>query len=214
NILSIEDPVEYQIPGIIQVQVKPHIGLTFANGLRAFLRQDPDIIMVGEVRDIETAQICIRAALTGHLVLSTLHTNDAPSAATRLVDIGLEPYLVASGLVAVVAQRLIRKLCVKCKEPAEIPEAMLKKYGLPKKQVFKPKGCQYCHNTGFFGRTAIQEIMVASPKIKELISKNRPIDDIKEQAKKEGMRTLVESGMEKVLLGLTSVDEVLSTAFE
>ncbi len=214
NIITIEDPVEYHIAGINQVQVKPQIGLTFANGLRSFLRQDPDIMMVGEVRDLETAQICIRAALTGHLVFSTLHTNDAPSAITRLIDIGVESYLVASGLIMVMAQRLIRKLCLVCKQPDELPAELIKKYNLPKRQIFKTKGCQKCHNTGYAGRIAITEVMMASPKIRELITRNATTDLIRKQAVEEGMVTLLRSGLEKVVNGIASVQEVLSTAFE
>ncbi|UCH12118.1 MAG: Flp pilus assembly complex ATPase component TadA [Candidatus Omnitrophota bacterium] len=214
NIITIEDPVEYHIEGINQVQVKPQIGLTFANGLRSFLRQDPDIMMVGEVRDLETAQICIRAALTGHLLFSTLHTSDAPSAITRLIDIGVEPYLVASGLIMVMAQRLIRKLCLACKQPDELSAGLIKKYNLPKRQIFKAKGCQKCHNTGYAGRTAITEVMMASPKIRELIIRNATADLIRKQAEGEGMVTLLRGGLEKVVNGITSVQEALSTAFE
>ncbi|MFH0731407.1 MAG: ATPase, T2SS/T4P/T4SS family [Candidatus Omnitrophota bacterium] len=214
NIITIEDPVEYNIEGINQVQVKPNIGLTFANALRSFLRQDPDIMMVGEIRDLETAQICMRAALTGHLVFSTLHTNDAPSAATRLIDIGVEPYLVASGLIMIMAQRLVKKLCQICKEPDETQVDLIKKYNLPKRQIFKAKGCQKCHNTGYSGRTALTEIVVVSAKLKEMISQNATIAQINKLAQEEGMKSLLYNGLQKVQDGVTSIQEVLSTAYE
>jgi len=214
NIITVEDPVEYHIEGINQVQVKPKIGLTFAEALRSFLRQDPDIMMVGEVRDLETAQICMRAALTGHLVFSTLHTNDAPSAATRLIDIGVEPYLVASSLLMVMAQRLVRKLCPSCRQPDELPADIIKKYNLPKKQVFKMAGCQKCHSTGYFGRVAITEIMMVTPRIRELITKNAPTDQVRKAAEEEGTVSLLRNGLSKVVDGVTSLEEVLSTAFE
>lgn len=214
NIITIEDPVEYNIEGVNQVQVKPQIGLTFASGLRSFLRQDPDIMMVGEVRDLETAEIAIRAGLTGHLVLSTLHTNDAPSAVTRLIDIGVEPYLVASGLIMLMAQRLIRKLCLVCKEPDELPSDLIKKYSLPKRQVFKAKGCQKCHNTGYSGRVAITEVMMISPKLREMIVNKANADQLRKQAEEEGMVSLFRSGLEKVVNGITSIQEVLSIVFE
>ncbi len=214
NIMTIEDPVEYNIEGINQVQVKPKIGLTFANGLRSFLRQDPDIMMVGEVRDLETAQICVRAALTGHLVFSTLHTNDAPSAVTRLVDIGIEPYLVASGVLLVMAQRLVRKLCPICRQPDELPQDLVKKYNLPKKQIFKAKGCQKCHNTGYGGRVAITEVMTISSAMRDLIARNASTDQVRKLAAEEGMVTLLRNGMTKILDGVTSLEEVLSTTYE
>ncbi|MFH1867884.1 MAG: ATPase, T2SS/T4P/T4SS family [Candidatus Omnitrophota bacterium] len=213
NIMTVEDPVEYQLTGINQVQVKPKIGLTFAASLRSFLRQDPDIIMVGEVRDIETAGICVRAALTGHLVFSTLHTNDAPAAITRLIDIGIERFLVASSVVLIMAQRLIRKLCPKCKEPADMPDELIKQYDLPKKKVFKAKGCEYCRNTGYSGRIAITEVLAVDEDIREMIVKGASLPSIREAAKKSGMTTLVESGIEKVLAGVTSVDEIASVTF-
>lgn len=214
NIITIEDPVEYNIEGINQVQVKPVIGLTFSNGLRSFLRQDPDIMMVGEIRDLETAQICMRAALTGHLVLSTLHTNDAPSAATRLINIGIEPYLAASGLIMIMAQRLIRKLCLSCKQPDEMPVELIKKYNLPKKQIFKAKGCQKCHNTGYRGRTAITEIVEVTTQIRAMMSRNCTTDEIRKAAEAEGATTLLRNGLFKVLDSSSSLQEVLSTAFE
>ncbi|NQT95900.1 MAG: Flp pilus assembly complex ATPase component TadA [Candidatus Omnitrophica bacterium] len=214
NIVSIEDPVEYQIPGLNQVNVKPKIGLTFAEGLRAFLRQDPDVIMVGEVRDLETAEISVRASLTGHLVLSTLHTNDAPSAITRLVDIGVEPYLVASSILLLMAQRLVRKLCPKCKTPAEIPADIIKRYNLPRKQVYKAKGCEFCRQTGYAGRTSIHEVILINQEMRNLIAKSPTTSQLREVTKNAGMRTLVQDGLDKVVEGVTSIEEVMSCVFE
>lgn len=214
NIITIEDPVEYQISGINQVQVKPKIGLAFAEGLRSFLRQDPDIIMVGEIRDLETAEICIRAALTGHLVLSTLHTNDAPSAITRLVDIGLEQYLVASGLILLMAQRLVRKLCPKCKEPTKLPTELIKKYNIAQQDAFKAKGCEFCRQTGYSGRTAIHEVLLVTPEMRELIAKGTSTTQIREAARQTGMKTLLEDGLHKAIEGITSVEEIMSSVFE
>jgi type IV pilus assembly protein PilB len=214
NIITIEDPVEYQLNGINQVQVKPHIGLTFAEGLRSFLRQDPDIMMVGEVRDLETAEICIRASLTGHLVLSTLHTNDAPSAVTRLIDIGVEPYLVASSLLLLMAQRLVRRLCPKCKVPAKVPDDIAKRYGITKKDIFEAKGCEYCRTTGYAGRVAIHEMLLINQELRQLISERAELSKIRDAAKKEGMKTLVEDGLSKVVEGTTSIEEVMSSVFE
>ncbi len=214
NILTVEDPVEYKLEGINQVQVKPEIGLTFARVLRHFLRQDPDIIMVGEIRDLETAEICVRASLTGHLVLSTLHTNDAPSAITRLIDIGLPPYLVSASLTCIVAQRLIRKLCPNCKQPYEVEKDILKelKVSINKDIIYKAKGCKECKNIGYKDRTLIAEILFVDEPLKELISKNESIHLIREEAKKAGMRTLLESGIKKVEEGVTSLEEVLRVA--
>ncbi|MDD5504938.1 MAG: type II secretion system ATPase GspE [Candidatus Omnitrophica bacterium] len=214
NIMTIEDPVEYQLSGINQVQVKPNIGLTFAEGLRSFLRQDPDIMMVGEVRDIETASICIRASLTGHLVLSTLHTNDAPSAITRLTDIGVEPYLVASSLLLIMAQRLVRRLCPKCKACVKMPDAIADRYGITKRDIFEARGCEYCKNTGYSGRVAIHELLEITPELRQLIADRAAMDMIRQAAKKSGMRTLVEDGLSKIMSGTTSVEEVMSSAFE
>jgi type IV pilus assembly protein PilB len=214
NIVTIEDPVEYQISGINQVQVKPNIGLTFAEGLRAFLRQDPDIMMVGEVRDLETAEICIRASLTGHLVLSTLHTNDAPSAVTRLIDIGVEPYLVASSLLLIMAQRLIRRLCPKCKQPSRMPAEIAKRYNISKLDIFEAKGCEHCRNTGYSGRIAIHELLYINQELRQLIADRANTAIIKEAAKKEGMTSLVEDGLSNVAQGITSIEEVMSSVFE
>lgn len=210
NIVTIEDPVEYKLDGINQVQLKPEIGLTFASALRSFLRQDPDIMLVGEVRDLETAQICVRSALTGHLVLSTLHTNDAPSAVTRLIDIGIEPYVVAPSLLVIIAQRLVRKLCLECKEAYEPEFEHPTSVKLKTDLIYKPKGCPKCSNTGYHGRACIAEVMVVSEKIRELINQRASFQKIKEVARSEGMQTLYESSIKKVEAGVTSLEEALS----
>ena len=210
NIVTIEDPVEYRLDGINQVQIKPEIGLTFSNALRSFLRQDPDIMLVGEVRDLETAEICIRSSLTGHLVLSTLHTNDAPSAVTRLIDIGIEPYLVAPSLLCVVAQRLIRKLCPDCKEAFEPTPEQLKSIKLKTDLIYKPKGCPKCTQLGYRGRGCIAEVMVINEQIQDLINQNANFQKIREVARATGMQTLYESAIKKVESGLTSLEEALS----
>jgi len=209
NILTIEDPVEYRLEGINQVQIKPDIGLTFASAMRSFLRQDPDVIMVGEVRDLETASICTRAALTGHFVLSTLHTNDAASAVTRLLDIGVEPFLLMPSLIMVVGQRLGRKLCSKCKEAYE---AKPEEVGGVKFQgpIHRAKGCPECNQTGYRGRVAISEVMVISDKIRAMISQRASYAQIKETARSSGMSTLFETGLKKVEEGITSLEEVYS----
>jgi len=210
NITTVEDPVEYKLDGINQVQIKPGIGFTFASALRAFLRQDPDIIMVGEVRDLETAQICIRASLTGHLVLSTLHTNDAPSAISRLIDIGLEPYLISSSLIMVGAQRLIRRLCPECKEAYETTPSLAKDFGIKQELLYKPKGCDYCSHTGYRGRIAIYEIILMNDKLRELVTRGAPLGEIKSRVKEMGTSSLLRSGMKKVEEGMSSIEEVLS----
>jgi len=211
NLVTVEDPVEYRLPGINQVQVKPSIGLTFASGLRAFLRQDPDVMMVGEVRDLETAEVCIQAALTGHLVFSTLHTNDAPGAISRLIDIGVEPFLVSASLLLVVAQRLIRRLCPECKEPYEpTPEEREKLKLTGKTKIYQAKGCEKCHLTGYKGRIAIHEMMVIDKELRRLIAQGKPDDVIKEAALERGMLTLQESGFRKVRQGISSLEEVLA----
>lgn len=210
NITTVEDPVEYRLEGINQVQIKPSIGLTFAGALRAFLRQDPDIIMVGEVRDLETAQICIRASLTGHLVLSTLHTNDAPSAISRLLDIGIEPYLISSSLILVAAQRLVRRLCPECKEAYETTPSLVKEYGIKQELMYKPKGCDYCSHTGYRGRVAIYEIILVDDKLRESVSRGASLGDIRAQVANMGVIPLIKSGIKKAEEGLTSVEEVLS----
>ncbi|MFA5155985.1 MAG: ATPase, T2SS/T4P/T4SS family [Candidatus Omnitrophota bacterium] len=210
NIVTIEDPVEYKLEGINQVQVKPEIGLTFSSALRSFLRQDPDIMLVGEVRDLETAQICVRSALTGHLVLSTLHTNDAPSAVTRIIDIGIEPYLLAPSLIMIIAQRLIRKLCPDCKEAQEPTAEQLKSVKLKTDLIYKPKGCQKCGQTGFRGRTCISEVMVLNEEIRELVNQRASFTKIREVARASGMQTLYDSAIKKVEDGSTSLEEALS----
>ncbi|MFH0855038.1 MAG: GspE/PulE family protein [Candidatus Omnitrophota bacterium] len=210
NIVTIEDPVEYKLDGINQVQVKPEIGLTFATALRSFLRQDPDIMLVGEVRDLETAQICVRSALTGHLVLSTLHTNDAPTAVSRLMDIGIEPYMLSSSLVAVIGQRLVRKLCLECKEAYEPKQEELKNIKLKADLIYKAKGCASCNNTGYRGRISISEVMYVNEEIKSLISQRASFQKIRDAARAIGMQTLYESALKKVEEGLTSLEDALS----
>jgi type IV pilus assembly protein PilB len=214
NIVTVEDPVEYQMAGVNQVQVKPEIGLTFAGGLRSILRQDPDIVMVGEIRDSETADIAVKAALTGHLVLSTLHTNDAPGAVARLVDMGIEPFLVSSSLLMVCAQRLLRKTCPHCKEAFAVPPEMAQRLGLTKQELaantfYRGRGCGRCKNTGFLGRMAILEVLPVTEALRDAILHNSSAKVIKEQALKENMKTLRMTGMDKARTGLTSLDEVL-----
>ncbi|MHB8109406.1 MAG: GspE/PulE family protein [Syntrophorhabdaceae bacterium] len=213
NIITVEDPVEYRLSGINQVQVKPEIGLTFASSLRSFLRQDPDIMLVGEVRDLETAEICVRSALTGHLVLSTLHTNDAPSAVTRLIDIGVEPYLLAPTLLAVVGQRLVRRLCPECKEAYVPGKTELNSVKLNVDTIYRPKGCPACNNTGYRGRTLVAEIMSTSEDLKTLITHDVSYKNIRDNARKLGMKTLYESGLKKVEKGITSLEEVMQVTF-
>ncbi|MFH0771861.1 MAG: ATPase, T2SS/T4P/T4SS family [Candidatus Omnitrophota bacterium] len=215
NIMTLEDPVEYEIAGVRQSQINPKAGLTFANGLRSILRQDPDIIMVGEIRDLETAEISIQAALTGHLVLSTLHTNDAAGAIARLLDMGVEPFLVASSIMGVLAQRLVRKICENCKERYIPPDNILKDMSLSKEtNLFEGKGCNRCLNTGYKGRIGIFEFMTPSDEIKELICKKASAVLISEAALRAGMKTLRDDGILKVKEGLTSVTEVLRVTKE
>ncbi|MFH1771785.1 MAG: ATPase, T2SS/T4P/T4SS family [Candidatus Omnitrophota bacterium] len=213
KIITTEDPVEYQIKGITQIQINPRVGLSFAACLRSILRHDPDIIMVGEVRDLETAEITIRSAMTGHLVFSTLHTNDAPSTPLRLIDMGVEPFLAASSLEGVIAQRLVRIICSECKEEASVPADLFRKEGLEiggdSVKVLKGKGCQSCRNTGYKERTAIFEIMLMKDEIRNMIFKGVTSQAIKEQAIKLGMRTLRQDGLRKVLEGITTLFEVL-----
>ena len=222
NIMTIEDPVEYKLKGISQTPVNPKIELTFANGLRSFLRQDPDVIMVGEIRDLETAEIAIQASLTGHLVFSTVHTNDAAGAITRLVDMGVEPFLVASSLVGVLAQRLVRVLCKDCREPYFPTAEELREINLTTEQVrkasggklYRPVGCDHCNGTGYRGRAGIYEIMLLDDDIRQLILKNVDSGTIKKTAAHKGMRSLMDDGANKVLRGVTSVAEVLSVTQE
>lgn len=217
KIMTIEDPVEYRLKGISQVQAKPKIGLTFAAGLRSFLRQDPDIMLVGEIRDKETAEIAVQAALTGHIVLSTLHTNDAPSSVIRLIDMGIEPFLISSSVIGVIAQRLVRKICPKCKKETKITPDMKKildEYEINSNEItiYKGEGCPYCKDTGYKGRVAIFELMVITENIRDLISKNATTGKLREAAIKEGMFQLREDGVKKVCEGITTIDEVLRVA--
>ncbi|MFZ2956774.1 MAG: ATPase, T2SS/T4P/T4SS family [Candidatus Ozemobacteraceae bacterium] len=212
NITTVEDPVEYQIPSINQVQVRPDIGLTFSRALRAILRQDPNVILIGEIRDFETAQIAIESALTGHLVFSTLHTNDAASAVTRLIEMGVEPYLVASAVIGVGGQRLVRKICSACKfpfEPDEVVAAELKRNRLPANRLFKGAGCLSCRKSGYLGRTAIHEIMTISDPIHALILESSSARTIRQAAVKGGMRTMREDGVRKAARGVTTMEEVI-----
>lgn len=219
NIITIEDPVEYQLQGIAQVQVNKKAGLTFANALRSFLRQDPDIIMVGEMRDLETAEIAIEASLTGHLVLSTLHTNDAPSAIVRMTDMGVEPYLISATVIGVLAQRLGRKVCTECKEPYDVKQGDLRRFGFkvedPEAPVtlYRGKGCDYCKFTGFRGRLGLYELMRMNAEIAELIVRRAPLQDVKEAAKANGMKELREDGLLKILNGITTPEEVMRVVF-
>lgn len=206
KIITIEDPVEYELKRVNQIQINPKIKLTFANALRSMLRHDPDILMVGEVRDAETAEITIQASLTGHLVLSSLHTNDAAGAATRLIDMGIEPYLIVSSVEAFIAQRLIRLICPSCKVRDE--NYKMQQADAPK-VVYRGKGCEACKHSGYKGRTAIYEILLLSESIKELILKKAPSDEIKRKAVALGMKTLKDDGLEKVAMGLTTNDEVM-----
>jgi type IV pilus assembly protein PilB len=211
NIITVEDPVEYQLEGITQVQVSTKVGLTFATGLRAMVRADPDVIMVGEIRDRETAQIAVESALTGHLVLSTLHTNDAPSAITRLVEMGIEPFLVASALDCVLAQRLARMLCAGCKQRTIVPAEVLRENGykvLVDLEAYEPVGCRRCNGTGYRGRIGLYEVMTVSSEVRSLALERRSADEIREVALRQGMRRLRDDGLEKVRQGLTSVAEV------
>jgi type II secretory ATPase GspE/PulE/Tfp pilus assembly ATPase PilB-like protein len=217
NIITIEDPVEYQISLVNQVQINPKAGLTFASGLRSFLRQDPDIIMVGEIRDLETAEIAIHASLTGHLVLSTLHTNDAPTAFTRLVDMGVEPFLASSAVAAVMAQRLVRTICPKCKEEYRPPKEVLEELGLSNEKglkFYRGKGCRNCKNTGYFGRTGIFELLIPNEKIKDMVVKKTPSTELRKEAVRAGMVSLREDGVSKIKKGITSVEEVLRVTQE
>jgi general secretion pathway protein E len=212
NILTIEDPIEYQLEGIGQMQISPKINLTFANGLRSMVRQDPDVILVGEIRDLETAEIAIHAALTGHLVFSTLHTNDAASAITRLTDMGIEPFLASSAVQAIVAQRLVRLLCPHCKESYEPEEAQWAELGLSKEgpaPIFREKGCEKCLETGYRGRTGIYEFLQMTDTIKGLVLKTSDANQINKAARNEGMVSLRDDGIHKVLEGRTTISEVL-----
>jgi general secretion pathway protein E len=213
NIITIEDPIEYQIPGIGQIQVNPKINLTFAKGLRSIVRQDPDVILVGEVRDLETAEIAIQSALTGHLVFSTLHTNDSASAVTRLIDMGIEPFMVTSSVLAILAQRLVRIICPDCKKAYIPDEESLQNVGLTPEMIqdhelYRGSGCPSCLHTGYTGRSGIFELMHLDDSVKTLILKTSDANAIKEKAVKKGMITLRQDGAKKVLNGVTTIEEV------
>ncbi|WPU65528.1 GspE/PulE family protein [Peredibacter starrii] len=217
NISTAEDPVEFNLEGINQVNVKKEVGLTFATALKAFLRQDPDIIMVGEIRDLEVGEIAVEAALTGHLVLSTLHTNDAPATITRLLNMGIEPFLVVAALNVIVAQRLCRKICINCREerkatPDELIACGFAPASAEKIKVYQGKGCEICNNTGYKGRVAIYEVLSVTPKVRELILRNASSDDIKRQAIRDGMKTLRMCALTKVAQGLTTLEEAVSNS--
>jgi type IV pilus assembly protein PilB len=214
KLLTVEDPVEFDIEGIMQVQVNEAVGMTFMKALRAFLRQDPDIIMLGEMRDLETSQIAIQASLTGHLVLSTLHTNDAPGAVTRLVDMGVEPFLISSSLMAVLAQRLVRTVCKKCRTPFEPTENQLSLLNLSphdvgEKVFYYGRGCQNCNDMGYKGRKGIFELLPISDPVRELINERAPTAVIRQKAVEEGMITLREDGLRGIFDGETTIEEVL-----
>ncbi len=219
NIVTVEDPVEYQVRGINQVQARPDIGFTFAEGLKSILRQDPDVVMVGEIRDFETAEIAIKAALTGHLVLSTLHTNDAPSTTTRLIDMGVEPFLVTASVILVIAQRLVRRICPTCKKAYKPEPELLQQLGIRPKPgrelvFYEGEGCPACSDTGYRGRLALYEVMEMDDHISHCVMTGMHAKDLKKEARKQGMLSLRDSGIRKVLAGLTTVKEVLSVTFE
>ncbi|HET7322643.1 MAG TPA: ATPase, T2SS/T4P/T4SS family, partial [Longimicrobiaceae bacterium] len=219
NIMTAEDPVEYNLQGINQVQVRTEIGMTFAAALKAFLRQDPNVIMVGEIRDIETGSIAIKAALTGHLVLSTLHTNDAPSTITRMVDMGIEPFNVASAVNLITAQRLVRRVCSKCKEPVTYPAEYLHAAGISDEEAagltfYRGAGCDECGGSGYKGRQGLYEVMAMSPALRRMILQNASTAELRDQAVSEGMLTLRMDGLLKVRRGVTTLEEVLKETAE
>jgi type IV pilus assembly protein PilB len=219
NIITAEDPIEYNFMGINQVQMHEEIGLTFASALRSFLRQDPDIIMVGEIRDFETAQIAVQAALTGHLVLSTVHTNDAPGTISRLIDMGIEPFLISSAIILILAQRLIRKVCMECREPVKVHPQLLIDLGIPPDevksiQVYKGKGCSLCNNTGYKGRVGLYEVMPMKEEVKELVLSRASTSEVKKEAIRLGMKTLRQSGISKIREGVTTIEEVLRSTID
>ena len=220
RIMSAEDPIEYEMTGVNQVQMRPEIGLNFSSALRTFLRQDPDVIMVGEIRDRDTAEIAIRAALTGHLVFSTIHTNDSASTITRLLDMGIEPFLVSSSVEGIVAQRLIRKLCKKCRRPVNLDQGFLKEHGFPIEKlvpinpIYEAVGCDECRGTGYKGRSAIFEIMPITDEVRPLVVANATASSIKQAALNAGMKTLRQDGWDKVLQGVTTVDEIIRVTEE
>ncbi len=213
NICTVEDPVEYKFKGMNQVQVKAQVGLTFAGALRAFLRQDPDVIMVGEVRDQETAGICLRAALTGHFVLSTIHTNDSLSAVNRLEDMGIEPFLLASTLRVLEAQRLIRRLCQQCREPYQCDPETAQRFGLEAGQtIYRPKGCDHCRGSGYKGRIGVFEVVRITSRMANLIQTKAPLPELRAAAREQGMKLLLDSGLDKVRQGSSSLEEILTVA--
>jgi type IV pilus assembly protein PilB len=219
NIITVEDPIEYQLSGVTQVGINKKAGLNFSNALRSFLRQDPDIIMVGEMRDLETAEIAIEAALTGHLVLSTLHTNDAPSATMRLADMGVEPFLIAATVIGVLAQRLGRRICSNCKEPYTVKAAELARFGYeqadPDQEItlFRGRGCDNCRGGGYKGRIGIHEMVKMNAEVAELVVRRAPLQDIKDAARANGYREMKEDGLQKVLQGITTPEEVMRVVF-
>jgi general secretion pathway protein E len=219
NIITVEDPIEYQLAGVGQIQVNPKINLTFANGLRSILRQDPDIIMVGEIRDRETAEIAVQSALTGHMVFSTLHTNDAAGALTRLVEMGIEPFLAASSIVGILAQRLVRRICPHCKETVVPPAELLDQLGdecpLPADpRFYQGRGCARCINIGYWGRTGIYELMTVDETVRELLLQDKDAATIKQAAMRRGMLSLRAAGVAKALQGETSLEEILRVTQE
>jgi type II secretory ATPase GspE/PulE/Tfp pilus assembly ATPase PilB-like protein len=218
KIITVEDPIEYHLKGVNQIQVKPQIGLNFANTLRHIVRQDPDIIMIGEIRDLETAEIAIQSALTGHLVFSTLHTNDAPSALTRLLDMGVEHFLLSSTVRGILAQRLVRVICPSCKEIDNTATAReeLKHLGLPDNDgpIYRGRGCEVCSNTGYYGRIGIYELLVIDEEIRKMVLKDVDSTQIREVAKERGMMTLLEYGLQRIKDGVTTLSEVLRVTQE
>jgi type II secretory ATPase GspE/PulE/Tfp pilus assembly ATPase PilB-like protein len=211
NIVTMEDPVEYDLQGIMQSQVNPVAGFTFENGLRSLLRQDPDVIMIGEIRDKPTANIAIESSLTGHLVFSTLHTNDSTSVITRLLEMGIKPFLINAALSGAIAQRLIRKLCQNCKEetvPTDVEKSLMEDYGMDSKKIFKTNGCSECHNIGYKGRTGIFELFVIDDNIRQQINQKLPINEIRQLAVKNGMKSMLQDGIEKVQAGIVSIEEL------
>ena len=219
NVITIEEPVEYKLSGYSQIEVNPKLGLTFAHSLRSVLRQDPDVIMVGEMRDSETAQIAIQAALTGHLVFSTVHTNNAPATVTRLIDMGIEPFLVTSTIIGILSQRLVRRICPDCRTPYEAHPEELRELGIQENasnsiNLYKGQGCNNCRGTGYRGRIGIHELLVMNERVKNVIMTNSDAQAIKQQAILEGMKTLKMDGTDKVCQGFTSAEEVLSVTYE
>jgi general secretion pathway protein E len=220
KILTVEDPVEYQMEGINQIQVKPQIGLTFANALRSIVRQDPDVIMIGEIRDLETAQIAVQSALTGHMVLSTLHTNDAASTINRLLDMGMDDYLLTSTVNGILAQRLVRTLCTQCRQaypalPEVVEEMRLRRYTEDDPiMLYRPVGCDHCGGTGYIGRVSILELLVMSDTIRSMVMRHVTAGEIHQQAITEGMQTMYENGLRKAVAGITTIEEVLRVTRE